>query len=116
LEDRTILNKVVLIGRMVADAELKYTATGTAVAHLRVAVDRNRKDEAGEKETDFFDVVCWKQQAEFAATYLGKGHLVAIDGRIQIRKWEDKDGGKRQSAEIVANDIRGLVKPKTEEA
>jgi single-strand DNA-binding protein len=116
LEDKAILNSVIMIGRMVCDAELKYTSTGTAVANFRIAVDRNRKDENGEKETDFFDVTAWKQSAEFAANYLGKGRLIAVDGRLQCREWVDKEGGKRKSYEIVANDLRGLDKPKTEEA
>jgi single-strand DNA-binding protein len=102
----------VMIGRITKDVELKYTSTGTAVANLRLAVDRNRKGDDGEKEVDFFDVTCWKQSAEFAANYLGKGRLVAVKGRIQNREWQDKEGTKRISTEIVADEVRGLDKPK----
>jgi single-strand DNA-binding protein len=110
-----MLNNVTMIGRLTKDVDLKYTSTGTAVANLRVAVDRNRKDEAGEKETDFFDVVLWKHSAEFAANYLGKGRLVAVTGRLQNREWQDKEGNKRTATDIVANDIQALDKPKTDE-
>jgi single-strand DNA-binding protein len=110
-----MLNSVILIGRMASDPELKFTPSGDAVCNFRIAVDRNRKGADGEKETDFFDVTAWKQSAEFAANYLGKGRLIAVDGRLQIRKWEDKEGGKRSSPEIIANDLRGLDKPKNDE-
>jgi single-strand DNA-binding protein len=110
-----LFNSITIVGRMVADAELKYTSSGTAVANLRIAVDRQGKNPEGEKETDFFDVTSWKQSAEFAANYLGKGRLVLVDGRLQIRKWEDKEGNKRQTPEIIANDIRALDKPKSDE-
>jgi single-strand DNA-binding protein len=103
-----LLNHIVLIGRMASDPELKYTSSGDAVCNFRIAVDRNRKGADGEKETDFFDVTAWKQSAEFAANYLGKG-------RLQIRKWEDKEGNKRTTPEIIANDLRGLDKPKNDE-
>jgi single-strand DNA-binding protein len=109
-----MLNKVVLIGRICTDIELKYTAAGSAVTNFRLAVDRQFKNEAGEKETDFIDIVAWKQQAEFAATYLGKGRLIAVDGRLQVRDYE-KDGQKRKAVEIVANDVRPLDKPKEQE-
>jgi single-strand DNA-binding protein len=111
-----LLNSVILIGRMATDAELKFTPSGDAVCNFRIAVDRNRKGADGEKETDFFDVTAWKQSAEFAANYLGKGRLIAVDGRLQIRKWEDKEGNRRTTPEIIANDLRGLDKPKGEEA
>ena len=107
-----MLNKAILIGRICTDVELKYTAAGDAVANFRIAVDRHTK----EKETDFLDVVAWRQSAEFAANYLGKGRLISVDGRIQVRDWVDKDDNKRRSWEIVANDIRGLDKPKNDEA
>jgi single-strand DNA-binding protein len=110
-----LYNSCTFVGRIVADIELKYTSSGTAVANLRIAVDRQGKNDAGEKEADFFDVTAWKQSAEFAANYLGKGRLVLVDGRLQIRKWEDKEGNKRISPEIIANDIRALDKPKSDE-
>jgi single-strand DNA-binding protein len=110
-----LFNSITIVGRMVADADLKYTSSGTAVTNLRIAVDRQGKNPEGEKDTDFFDVTAWKQSAEFAANYLGKGRLVLVDGRLQIRKWEDKEGNKRQTPEIIANDIRVLDKPKSDE-
>src|SRR5436309_5319213 len=108
-----MLNKVILIGRLATDPELKYTPSGVAVTSFRIAVDRRMApNEAGEKETDFIDIVAWRQSAEFAANYLNKGRLVAVDGRLQIRNWVAQDGTKRRSAEVVANDLRSLERPR----
>jgi single-strand DNA-binding protein len=108
-----MLNKVILIGRLATDPELKYTPSGVAVTSFRIAVDRRMApNAAGEKETDFIDIVAWRQQAEFAANYLNKGRLVAVDGRLQIRNWVAQDGTKRRSAEVVANDLRSLERPR----
>src|SRR5438270_1978790 len=108
-----MLNKVILIGRLATDPELKYTATGIAVTSFRIAVDRAfGRNADGEKETDFIDIVAWKQSAEFAANYLNKGRLIAVDGRLQIRNWVAQDGTKRRSAEVVANDLRSLDRPR----
>jgi single-strand DNA-binding protein len=109
-----MLNKVILIGRLATDPELKYTPSGVAVTSFRVAVDRpfGRNAETGEKETDFIDIVAWRQSAEFAANYLNKGRLVAVDGRLQIRNWVANDGTKRRTAEVVANDLRSLDRPR----
>src|SRR5207247_2860438 len=80
---------------------------------FRIAVDRRMApNAAGEKETDFIDIVAWRQSAEFAANYLNKGRLVAVDGRLQIRNWVAQDGTKRRSAEVVANDLRSLDRPR----
>jgi len=106
------MNVVVLIGRMVADPELKYTPSGVAVCSFRIAVDRRFKSESGEKEADFIDIVAWKQSAEFAANYLSKGRLVAVHGRIQVRSWVQQDGQKRWKTEVVAENLQGLDKPK----
>jgi single-strand DNA-binding protein len=106
------MNVVVLIGRMVVDPELKYTPSGVAVCSFRIAVDRRFKSESGEKETDFIDIVTWRQSAEFAANYLGKGRLVAVHGRIQTRSWVQQDGQKRYKTEIVADSIQGLDRAK----
>lgn len=105
-----MLNRIVLIGRLTRDPELRYTANGTAVARMTVAVDR-RRNAAGDKETDYIDVVVWQKQAETCANYLGKGRLVAVDGRLQIRPWE-KDGVKHRSAEVVAETVRFLDRPR----
>jgi len=107
-----MLNRVILIGRLVADPELRYTPSGVPVANCRIAVDRPFKNAAGERETDFINVVAWRQRAEFAANYLGKGRLVAIDGRLQIRQWTTQDGQRRSTAEVVADDVRGLDRPR----
>ncbi len=107
-----MLNRVILIGRLVADPELRYTPSGVPVANFRIAVDRRFTNAAGERETDFINIVAWRQSAEFAANYLGKGRLVAIDGRLQIRQWTTQDGQRRQSAEVVADSIQGLDRPR----
>ena len=109
-----MLNKVILIGRLATDPELKYTPSGVAVTSFRIAVDRpfGSRNAEGEKETDFIDIVAWRQSAEFAANYLNKGRLVAVDGRLQIRNWVAQDGTKRRTAEVVANDLRSLDRPR----
>jgi len=99
-----MLNKAILIGRLVADPEHRQTQSGKGVANLRVAVDRKGR----EKETDFFDVTAWGQSADFACTYLSKGRLVAIEGRIQVRQYTDKDNAQRKVWEIVADSIQPL--------
>lgn len=106
------MNVVALVGRVVADPELKYTPSGVAVCSLRIAVNRRFKSESGEKEADFFDVVAWRQSAEFAANYLTKGRLISVYGRLQQRSWVQQDGQKRYKVEIVAENIQGLDKPK----
>lgn len=106
-----MLNRVVLIGRLTSDPELKYTPTGKAVASFTIAVDR-RPNAQGEKETDFIPIVAWNQSAEFVGSYLGKGRLVAIDGRLQIRSWVAQDGTRRKTAEVVADSVRALDRAK----
>lgn len=107
-----MLNRVVLIGRLAGDPELKYTGSGIPVTTFAIAVDR-RPNQQGERETDFIQIVAWRQRAEFAAQYLTKGRLIAVDGRLQIRSWVAQDGSRRKSAEVVADDLRSLDKPKT---
>jgi len=102
------LNKVILIGRVTRDPELRYTPNGKPVASMGLAVQRNFSGPGGEKETDFIDIVVWQQTAEFAAKYATKGRLVAIDGRLQVRSYETQDGQKRKAYEVVANDLRLL--------
>ncbi len=106
-----MLNRVVLIGRLATDPELKYTPSGIAVTNFVLAVDR-RPNAQGEKEADFITIVAWRQSAEFAANYLTKGRLVAVDGKLQVRSWVAQDGTKRKVAEVVADDLRGLDRPK----
>ena len=103
-----MLNKVILIGRLVRDVDLKYTASNTAVANFTLAVDRGFKNANGEKVTDFIDITVWKQQAENCANYLSKGKMVAVEGSLQIRSYETKDGQKRKIAEVVATNVQFL--------
>ncbi len=101
-----LLNKVILIGRLVREPELRYTPTeGTAVANFTLAVNRPFNNKRGEKETDFIRIIVWEKQAENCASYLGKGSLVAVEGRLQIRAYEDREGVKRTAAEVVARNV-----------
>jgi len=111
-----VFNKAILVGRLCNDPELRYTPSGVAVANFRLAVDRQFTNPQGERETDFIDIVAWRQDAEFAANYLGKGRLVLIDGRIQVRNWTTQDGQKRRSVEVVADRVRGLDRPREGQA
>ena len=110
------MNVVVLIGRLVADPELRYTPSGVAVCSFRIAVDRRFKSESGEKETDFIDIVAWRQQAEFVANYMSKGRLIGLQGRMQTRSWVQQDGQKRWKTEVVAENLQFLDKPKEGQA
>lgn len=98
-----MLNNVVIMGRLTRDPELRRTQTGTAVASLTLACDRDFKPQNGEKETDFIDVVVWGKTAEFAANYFTKGRMAIVEGRLQVRNWQDKDGNKRKTTEVVAD-------------
>lgn len=101
-----MLNKIVLMGRLTRDPELRKTTSGTAVASFSLAVDRNFKNkETGEKETDFIDIVAWRNTAEFVGKYFSKGRMAIVEGRLQIRPWEDRQGNKRRSAEVVADNV-----------
>ncbi len=106
-----MLNKVILIGRLTRDPELRYTPSGAAVAKFTLAVDR-RQSKDREKETDFIDIVVWQKLAETCSNYLGKGRLVAVEGRLQVRSYEDSQGIRRKVAEIVASEVRFLDRPK----
>lgn len=99
------LNKIIIMGRLARDPELKRTTFGTAVTSFSLAVDRDFKSQSGEKETDFIEVVAWKNTAEFVSKYFSKGRMAVVEGRLQIRDWTDKDGGKRRSAEVVADNV-----------
>ncbi len=107
-----MLNKVILIGRLTRDPELRYTANGVAVATFSLAVDRPYTNQQGERETDFIRIVTWRKLAETCANHLGKGRLVAVEGRLQIRNYEDQSGQKRLAAEVVAENVRFLDWPK----
>ena len=100
-----MLNHITLMGRLTRDPELRRTQSGTAVTSFTLAVDRDFKSQFGEKETDFIDIVVWRSTAEFVSKYFTKGRMAVVEGRIQIRDWTDKDGGKRRSAEVIANNV-----------
>ena len=100
-----MLNKIILMGRLTRDPELRRTQSGTAVTSFSLAVDRDFKSQSGEKETDFIDVVAWRSTAEFVSKYFTKGRMAVVEGRLQIRDWTDRDGGKRRSAEVIAENV-----------
>ena len=103
-----MLNKVILIGRLVADPQLRYTQGGVAVTSFTLAVDRPFTTQGGEREADFIDIVTWRKQAETCANHLNKGRLVAVDGRLQVRSYDDQNNIRRKAAEIVADQVRFL--------
>ena len=93
------------MGRLTRDPELRRTQSGTAVTSFSIACDRDFKSQSGEKETDFIDVVAWRSTAEFVSKYFAKGRMAVVEGRLQIRDWTDREGGKRRSAEVVADNV-----------
>lgn len=104
-----MLNHIVLMGRLTRDPELRRTGSGISVASFTLAVDRDfaSKDarESGERETDFIDIVAWRSTADFVSRYFTKGRMAVVTGRLQIRNWTDKEGNKRRSAEVVADNV-----------
>ena len=101
-----MLNHIVIMGRLTRDPELRYTSSNTPVASFSIAVDRDfGRGENGEKQTDFIDVVAWRQTGEFVSKYFQKGSMAVVSGRLQIRDWTDRDGNKRRSAEVVADNV-----------
>ena len=101
-----MLNHITIMGRLTRDPELRRTGSGIAVASFTVAVDRDFADkQSGEKETDFIDCVAWRQTGEFVSKYFTKGRMAVVSGRLQIRSWTDKDGNKRRTAEVVADNV-----------
>lgn len=101
-----MLNKVFIMGRLTRDVDLRHTQSGTAVASFTLAVDRDFKDkQTGERTTDFIDVVSWRGTAEFVSRFFSKGRMAVVVGSLQIRAWEDKDGNKRRTAEVIAESV-----------
>ena len=100
-----MLNKIILMGRLTRDPEKRKTQSGTSVASFSLAVDRDFKDQSGERETDFIDIVVWRGLADMVCKYFSKGRMMVVEGRLQIRDWTDKDGGKRRSAEVIAENV-----------
>ena len=103
-----MLNRIILIGRLVADPTLRYTQSGIAVTTFTLAVDRAFANQRGEREADFIDIVVWRRLAETCANHLFKGRLVAVEGRLQIRSYDDQNGIRRKAAEIIADNVRFL--------
>lgn len=99
------LNRITIMGRLTRDPELRRTQSGAPVTSFTMAVDRDFKSQSGDKETDFIDVVAWRQTAEFVARYFTKGRMAVVEGRLQIRDWQDNNGNKRRSAEVIADSI-----------
>lgn len=100
-----MLNHIVLMGRLTRDPELRHTGSGLAVASFSLAVDRDFKGQSGEKETDFVDIVAWRSTADFVNKFFTKGRMAVVEGRLQIRGWQDKDGNNRRTAEVVADNV-----------
>jgi len=103
-----MLNKVILIGRLVADPEVSATGSGVSMAKFRLAVDRNYKNQQGEIETDFINITAWRNLADRCGQYVKKGYMVAVDGRLQVRSYETPEGEKRRIYDVVAEDVRFL--------
>ncbi len=101
-------NRIILIGRLTRDPELRYVPNGAPVASFTLAVDRPFRDQQGNRETDFIDIVAWRKLAEQVSQYMTKGRMVAVEGRLQIRSYETQDGQRRKVAEVVADGIRFL--------
>jgi single-strand DNA-binding protein len=108
-----VLNRIILIGRLTRDPELRYVPSGHPVSSFTLAVDRPFANQQGERETDFIDIVAWRKLAEQVSQHLSKGRLVAVEGRLQIRSYETQDGQKRRVAEVVADGVRFLDRKAT---
>ena len=100
-----MLNRVILMGRLVADPELKTTGSGISVTSFRIAVDRSYVKQGEERKADFIDIVCWRQTAEFVCRYFGKGSMIAVEGQLQTRTYQAKDGSNRYVTEVVADNV-----------
>ena len=99
------MNHVILMGRLVRDPELRHTQSGIPVVSFRIAVDRRFSKEQGERQADFIDIVAWRQTAEFIQKYFSKGRMIAVHGSLQVREWQDKEGNKRWSTEVQADQV-----------
>ena len=101
-----MLNHIVLMGRLVRDPELRQTQSGVSVVSFRIAVDRDfQSRDGGDKQTDFIDIVAWRNTAEFVSKYFTKGRMAVVSGRLQVREWTDREGAKRYSTEVVADNV-----------
>lgn len=111
-----MINRVVLVGRLVRDPELRTTQSGKSVCDITIAVDKRIKPTDGSPTADFFRVNCWEKTADFVANYLTKGRLVAVDGRLTSRKYTASDGTNREVVEVVAENVQGLDRPRDDAA
>jgi len=109
-----MLNHVVLIGRLAGDPELRYTPSGHAVANFTLAVEQRVKNEDGSRPCDFIDCVAWRGAAEFLSNYTSKGRMLAVAGRLQVRKWTAQDGSHRKAVEVVAEEVKALDRKREE--
>ena len=100
-----MLNHIVVMGRLTKDPEMRRTQSGTGVCSFTIANERDFADKSGEKETDFLDIVAWHKTADFVEKYFSKGRMIVVSGRLQIRTWNDKDGNKRRTPEIIADSV-----------
>lgn len=100
-----MLNRIIIMGRLTSSPKSRRTGSGIAVTEFTLAVDRDYAEKGAERETDFIDCVAWRGTAEFVDKYFGRGQMAVVSGRLQIRDWEDKDGNRRRSAEIVADNV-----------
>lgn len=100
-----MLNHIIIMGRLTRDPELRRTGNGTAVTSFSLAVDRDIPGKDGNRETDFIDCVAWRQTGEFVAKYFARGRMAVVEGKLQIRSWTDKDGNKRRTAEVIADNV-----------
>ena len=111
------MNHIVLMGRLTRDPELRHTSGGVAVASYTLAIDRGyTSKDSGEKQTDFIDIVAWREKAEFVSKYFVKGQLTAVAGRLQINDWTDREGNKRKRAEVVADHVYFAESKKSRDA
>ncbi len=108
-----MINRIILIGRLVRDPELRFTASGKAVGTFTLAVDRPFTNQQGERDADFINIVTWEKRAETCANYLKKGRQVAVEGRLQIRSYDDSQGIRRKTAEVVASNVMFLERDRT---
>ena len=111
-----MLNKIIVMGRMTKDPELRRTNSGKAVTSFTIACDRDFKDQSGQKATDFIDCVAFGNTAEFASKYFGKGRMAVVEGRLQLRDWTDQNGNKRRNAEVLADSMYFADSKTTESA
>ena len=107
-----MINRVILLGRLTADPEMRYLSSGNPVTNFTLAVERPFTNQQGEKETDFINIVVWRKLAELCSEYLVKGQKAAVEGRLQVRSYEDKQGQRRTIAEVVADNVQFLEKPR----